>query len=197
MTRRVQSHLGIRTRGDIAAIAVRKLAFVPRERPIIVRSRVERRHECCANIDATTAMGVLNGVISEVFDHAAQLFPVGHGYRHVRIGLRGKRNILIGGYWVERLFNESKQVNKVYWLDEQLVAVGFGFRDGENVIYQIKKQRSICLDIGNGFVRFFIEIRVLEQQARESEDRRERRAQLGACQEVCVSLFRGRALSWP
>ncbi len=120
VTRRVQSRLGIRTRGDVAAIAVRKLAFVPCERPIIVRSRVERRHECCANIHATTAMGVLNGVISEVFDHAAQLFPVGHGYRHVRIGLRGKRNILIGGYWVERLFNESKQVNKIYWLDKQL-----------------------------------------------------------------------------
>ena len=169
VTHRVQSHLGIRTCDDVAAIAVRKLAFVPCGRPIIVRSRVERRHKRRANIHATTAMGVLNGVIGEVFDHTAQLFPVGHGDWHVRIGLRGKRNILIGGYWVERLFNESKQVNKVYWLDEQFVAVSFGLRDGENVIYQIKKQRSICLDIGNGFVRFFIEVRILEQQTREGE----------------------------
>ena len=46
----------------------------------------------------------------------------------------GKRNILIGGYWSSVFLMESKQVNKVYWLDEQLVAVGFGFRDGENVI---------------------------------------------------------------
>ncbi len=61
-------------------------------------------------------------------------FPVGHGYRHVRIGLRGKAQYPYWRLLVERLFNESKQVNKVYWLDEQLVAVGFGFRDGENVI---------------------------------------------------------------
>ena len=125
-------------------------------------------------------MGVFNGVISEVFDHAAQLFPVGHRNRHVRIGLRRKRNIFVSGDWIERLPNESKQVNEVDRFNEQLVAVGFGFRDGEDVVHQIKKQRSVRLNISNGFVRFFIEVRILEQQARKSEDRRERRAQLMA-----------------
>ena len=180
VTRRIRFRLGTRAHDGVAVIAAREPGFALCTQRTIVRPQIERRQERRANVHATTAMGVLDSVVGEVLNHATQLFPVGHRDWHVRIGLRGKRDVLVGGDRIERLLDESKQVNKVDRLDKQFVAIGFGLRNSEDVVHQIKKQRSVCLDIGNGFVRFFIEVRVLEQQARKGENRRERRAQLVA-----------------
>ena len=126
-------------------------------------------------------MGVLNGVIGEVFHRRGAAFP-SRPWISARSAsaFAGKRNIFIGGYWdTERLFNKSKQIDEVYRLDvRNSLRLASAFEMVRMLFTKLRSSVRICLDIGNG-IRAFSSSRFgfVEQQTREGENRSERRAQ--------------------
>ena len=115
------------------------------------------RREYGTHVDRSPGMRVLDGVVDEVFEYAAKLLPIGHRERDVGIGPCRQRDVLVLGNGFERVFDEADQVDEIDGFGDELVFMGFGLRDGEDVVHHVQQQRCIRLDLLDGVARFVVE----------------------------------------
>ena len=96
------------------------------------------------------SMGVLDSIVHQVLQNAAQLLPIGHAQGHVRRHRAGESHILAFRDRDQRLAHELGQIDEIHGFGQKLVLFSSVLGNDEDVVHHVQQKGGIRFDFAHG-----------------------------------------------